>query len=782
VTRALVAGGVLLLAVVMAIGIGSGAQGQRPAATAAAPNDSLIEAARAALAAGRPWQATRLVAPLVRDGATRSPAVTLLAATAAAEWGGWDQVTGLLGSAAWVDSLYERRGRVLLARAALMRPARAGDSTALFHARLAMQTAVDSSERSARLVLVARAFERAGQIDSARASFTRAAAALPALSDWLRLRAAALTSDSAERSQSYASLRTDAARARQPWIEAAARERFGDLMGAARAYDALEAPTAVLRLRLRMATSDSSRRAVRRELVALVRSRSGSWVAREAVALLDGAFTPLTSSEQLAVARSAAVSGPAARAASAFAVALRHGSGTERDRYTYGRVLSSLRRDREAAEQFARVTSLPLSAMAAYQRARSLVRSGASSEGRAALQKVVRTHGGDTAAASSALFLFADLATDEREDALARATFLDLARRYPTSDWAAPSRFRAAIIAFVADSASTAAEELDALRARYPRGDEASAALYWAGRAWDRAGDHERARARWRESVARHPLSYYAVLSAAQLGERGGPASPFTALGDTAPPLVPAIDSAIIRGEALERLDMRDEAEHEYRWTERAAHASQARLAATAAAFAERGMAARAIALAQKAVGEGARRDAALYRLLYPLAYRDALAAEAARHRLDASLIAALIRQESLFNPAATSRAGARGLMQVMPDVGRQVATASEFPYWADALLYQPDVSIQLGTAHLADLMGEYEREEHVLAAYNAGRSRVARWLSKRGAHDPEVFVERIPFKETRDYVRIVLRNRVLYKTLYSLEGATPPIESGASR
>jgi soluble lytic murein transglycosylase len=205
-------------------------------------------------------------------------------------------------------------------------------------------------------------------------------------------------------------------------------------------------------------------------------------------------------------------------------------------------------------------------------------------------------------------------------------------------------------------------------------------------------------------------------------------------------------------------------------------------MVATASAFAGRGMGARAIALARKAVAEGAPRDATVYRLLYPLAYDDAVTAEAERHGLDAALIAALIRQESQFNPDATSRAGARGLMQVMPDVGQRVAAANDFPYWSSALLYQPDVSVQLGTAHLADLVREYDREEHILAAYNAGSSRVARWLSKRGTRDPEVFVERIPFRETRDYVRIVLRNRVIYRTLYPLlHGTASSMPGGAA-
>jgi soluble lytic murein transglycosylase len=102
-----------------------------------------------------------------------------------------------------------------------------------------------------------------------------------------------------------------------------------------------------------------------------------------------------------------------------------------------------------------------------------------------------------------------------------------------------------------------------------------------------------------------------------------------------------------------------------------------------------------------------------------------------------------------------------------MPAVGRSIARARDFPLWNPALLSQPDVNIELGSSHLATLIDQYGPIEHVLAAYNAGGSRVARWREKEGASDPEVFVERIPYEETRDYVRIVLRNREFYRALY---------------
>jgi soluble lytic murein transglycosylase len=105
--------------------------------------------------------------------------------------------------------------------------------------------------------------------------------------------------------------------------------------------------------------------------------------------------------------------------------------------------------------------------------------------------------------------------------------------------------------------------------------------------------------------------------------------------------------------------------------------------------------------------------------------------------------------------------------MQVMPAVGQRIARALGYPFWDPVLLYQPDVNVQLGTAHLAGILGQYPAPEYALADYNAGGSRVRRWRAKPGTRDPELFVERIPYAETRDYVRIVLRNRELYRALY---------------
>jgi soluble lytic murein transglycosylase len=727
--------------------------------------DTTVTAAAASIREGRPWRATEMLDPVLRDPSRRTPDAVMVAARAASAWAGWAEVRRLLDREPWLDSAFAGEGHALLARAAFEGNRPDFDSIAVIHGQRAVDVAVDSASGTERLVLLARALDRVRRTDDARIAWQRAATLTPWIGDWFLLRAAALEPTARGRATLFSRLVYDASRAREPWVEADARERFGDLTGAARVLDSLGASVEVLRLRMRAAETRSSRATIRRELVRMVASQPGSATARRAAVVLDRTVGALTPSEQLVVARSAAINGPAARAASAFAGALAAGLGTAQDRYAYGRVLERLGRHDSAIEQFARASRTPaLAGKASYQRARSLLRAGRLAESRTALRAVVR-HPGDPVSSASALFLLADLATDEQRDGAGRSAFLELVRRYPRSSLAPRAAMRAAIIAFVHDSVTTAAREFDALRARYRTSDESVAATYWAGRAWVRAGDPVRAKLRWESVIDGEPRGYYAILARARLGRPRVTLPP----NEQAHVRNGAVDSAVARAVLLDRLGLDREAQHEYDRVEREARRSARAARAAAAAFDEYGLSARTIRLAAQALRHSATADVPLYRALYPLPYEKTIRFESRAQGVDAALVAALVRQESSFVPSATSAAGARGLMQIMPAVGRQSAVARSAVAWTDALLYQPDVSLRLGTAHLATVLARYAQQAAALAAYNAGESRVDRWLRKPGSGDVETFVERIPYVETRDYVRIVLRNLEWYRHLYEL-------------
>src|SRR5690606_21978030 len=128
---------------------------------------------------------------------------------------------------------------------------------------------------------------------------------------------------------------------------------------------------------------------------------------------------------------------------------------------------------------------------------------------------------------------------------------------------------------------------------------------------------------------------------------------------------------------------------------------------------------------------------------------------EAAERGVDPFLAAGLIRQESMFNPRARSGAGALGLMQVMPKTGATLARALGVRNFKPEMLRQPDVNVHLGMRYLADQLKTWNgRIVPVLAAYNAGPTRVQRWRNFPEWGRDELFAERIPYDETRDYVK----------------------------
>ncbi len=734
-----------------------------PDSSAAAPGalDSLLGAATEAIARGLPYRASRMLDSLVADSTRRTPEATLLAARAASRWGGWPQVNRLIAGSSWSDPRFRGPALLLAARAALEVGA---DSTAVVRARNALGEVGDPIGRAEALVVLGRAQARLGKPDSAAAAYASAAELVPAVGDWLRLRAAALTADSLGRAALYASLRLPAAKGRVPATEAAARERAGDLIGAATFYLRLGSPATALRLRLAASLDTAARAELRHELVEFIGAPGAASERRAAIAVLDSAYGELTPEEELVVARAAGPAGLPARAADGFSRAFAAGLGEAQDRFDYAGALFHLGRYPEAATAYALVPARDkLGGAAAYQRGRALLRDGQLEQATRVFRQVAQRFPRDTAAATPSLYLLADLATDDRRDGDARNLFLQLAHRFPANRFAPGARLQAALIALIDGHGRQAARELESLAAGPRGGDEGTAALYWAGRAWAEAGDSARARERWAQVMARDPVSYYAGLSERRLSAATW--SPPAAADSFAP--APAQDSAMARAALLRRLGLADEARAEYAQVARDADTSVSTLLSAAGAFRDAGLAAQGIHLARSAAARGASADARLYRLLYPVVHADALVTEARMHGLEPGFVAALIRQESLFDPGATSAAGARGLMQVMPDLGARVARSRGFPQWDPVLLWQPDVSLVVGTLHLAELAARYTDPVRILAAYNAGVSRVDRWAGKNGMEDPEVFAERIPFVETRDYVRIVQRNRDLYRVLY---------------
>ena len=155
--------------------------------------------------------------------------------------------------------------------------------------------------------------------------------------------------------------------------------------------------------------------------------------------------------------------------------------------------------------------------------------------------------------------------------------------------------------------------------------------------------------------------------------------------------------------------------------------------------------------------------ESRLYLLRFPMHHDATIRREAARNNLDPAWVAGEIRAESVFDPKARSSANARGLMQLLPGTGAEIARGLGLPWNGADSLYDPDTNIVLGSAYLRQLLDKYGKPYQTIAAYNAGPAPVARWSSQRPSMDPDFWIETISYKETRDYVARVLAFSTLY-------------------
>ena len=158
-------------------------------------------------------------------------------------------------------------------------------------------------------------------------------------------------------------------------------------------------------------------------------------------------------------------------------------------------------------------------------------------------------------------------------------------------------------------------------------------------------------------------------------------------------------------------------------------------------------------------------------KIFYPFPYRDKIEANAARYRVDRFLAISVMKVESNFVESATSKSGAVGLMQIMPETANWIATQLDENPPSINQLHNCDTNIKYGIWYLAELEDEFFGNDVLaLAAYNAGRGNVHHWMEKNGWRKNFSDVDAIPFNETRNYVKKVLACREKYFELYGTE------------
>lgn len=403
--------------------------------------------------------------------------------------------------------------------------------------------------------------------------------------------------------------------------------------------------------------------------------------------------------------------------------------------------------------------------------------------------------------APEALWRAARLREGEGAFADAARLYEDVQTNFPAYEDAAQALWWAGLAHYRDGDKDQAVADWQALLADYARSAYAPKTRYWLGKLGVKPPD-KGAPAYWDQLVAADPDTYYALR--VELTRAGQSLTSTRLISEPvqAPPWDPAqaeaqvlpwlqswtqvaTDTTLLalpdtlarrrdfqRGEELLAVGLRTEALAEFDAVRAVAWKDPLGLAQLAFYFRERemfGLAARCAARLAGLWPKGTIRDAprALQHLAYPLAYADLLSAEAQARGLDPLLLAALIRQESLFEPAAESYAGARGLGQVMPATGEGIARNLGLEGFILDDLYRPSVSVRFGAYYLAVQMGRFNDQVLIaLAAYNGGPGNTLRWL-EAGGDDLDLFVEVITAGQSRIYLQRVYEQYLIYESLY---------------
>jgi soluble lytic murein transglycosylase len=301
---------------------------------------------------------------------------------------------------------------------------------------------------------------------------------------------------------------------------------------------------------------------------------------------------------------------------------------------------------------------------------------------------------------------------------------------------------------------------LAAIQAMSPEEARESSWRFWRARALRELGEGEAATGLLR-GVARE-MNFYGLLAADELGIAIAP--DWSAWKPQAEDFERVRGSAgIQRALALYRLGLDNEALREWLWAIRGLDDRDLLTAAEIARLAN--VKDRAINTADRTV------QLHDFNQRYPIPHRDALVAAARQWALDEAILYSLIRQESRFVPEARSRAGAMGLMQLMPATAKWVARQIPVQPFKVDMLANPEVNIRMGTYYFRRVLSALGHPILATAAYNAGPGRARRWRDERPL-EGAIYAETIPFNETRDYVKKVFANAWFYRQ--RLTGQTP--------
>jgi len=523
----------------------------------------------------------------------------------------------------------------------------------------------------------------------------------------------------------------------------------------------------------RAALSAGDSLAARDDLWAAVRMGPSFAAAREAARILDRFAGAPGPADELLLGRVLLAAGAWDPAHTRLRPFLQSGglAAAERDELTVGlgRALFELRRHADAEGLLAPLASgssaTPHTLSALYWTGRSALARGATSAAEDSFRRLARL-APDSPLAEEAFHLLLTRELSTGFGPRARG-FLDelltVAIRNANTEL---SVVQLGTTLYLGGEYQAAARTFDAFRSSSRREAGRQQAGYWAALALERAGDPAGARERLQQVHREDPLSMYGVFA----GERADlPVLPAGLVEGPAP--IPGLETelrnALIRVRVHQLVPTPGSLVFETdRVTRYFAALGSARYD-LAEAMIHGGLPLQGIVLGRDLHREEGEWNLRLLRIVHPFPHRDIIVREASARGLDPFFVAGLIRQESMFHAEIRSVAGAVGLMQLMPATAREVAGTLGIRY-SPEVLNDPEVNVRLGTTYLASMLSRFQgRAEDALSAYNAGPSRILQWRQTPTYMDRDVFMEHIPFQETRHYVKVVQQYARVYTALY---------------
>jgi soluble lytic murein transglycosylase len=377
----------------------------------------------------------------------------------------------------------------------------------------------------------------------------------------------------------------------------------------------------------------------------------------------------------------------------------------------------------------------------------------------------------------------------QSDDESAEKTFREMYEKYPTGHYAERAAWKIGWWAYRNGNFAETVRVFEGAAANFPRSDYRPPWLYWSGRAHETLREQPLAEARYALVETDYRNSYYGRLASRRLNTarpKGGsdvtlePADVEPPTSGAAAPGLPANEHVV---RALLDLELYDQALDELHYAQRVWGDSSPIEATIGWIFYKRGELRTGINVMKRAYPQyltagGEKLPTELLKVLFPIDYWPLIRRYSNEHQLDPYVVAALIAQESTFTADVRSAANAYGLMQLLPSTGRQYAKLLHLPRFSLGMLTTAEANIKMGTAYFADLVKQFGGLHFALATYNAGPSRIAKWIAAKPGLERDEFIDDIPFPETQNYVKRILGTAEDYRRLYGPEGSADPTDA----